>query len=173
VKEAFKDFLDRLLAHHAAATGGLPTHPRDPDVDPSFWQGPADASQWMPWRPIEKTAKDNFAELLPDLGPLHPSLDAFFNSYWFGVVDGSIGSWSLTLDAHLPGLWPRSFASEARNYAAAHGGKLEQVPIGVEADGLLLVVNNRTGEVGLEDFERGTVEPIAANLTEFFKSLSP
>lgn len=171
MKDAFKDYLDRLVAKHAQVTGGLPTHPWDPDVDPSFWQGPPNKSKWLPWRPIEKTTKEDFDRRLSGLGPLHPSVDEYLNSYWFGVVDGAIGSWGLTLDASLPGLWPESFVEQAKSYADAHGGTLDHVPIGIEASGLLLVVNNRTGEVGLEDFERRTVQSIAPSLDEFFRAL--
>jgi hypothetical protein len=171
--DAMGDFFDRMMRTWQAAGRGLPRLPWDPDVDQSFYQSAPDASEWSTWRPVKKSVRHDLAALAPDLGPIHPSIDAYVNSFWFGPIDGHLGPWALTLEPILPGLELDSLLAKARGYAAAHGGRLDHVPIGIELDGLQVVVDNRTGEVAIEDWERGTFETIAPSLDELFSRLQP
>ncbi len=172
MKSAMNDFFDRLIAVHAAA-GAEPRVSRNPDAGPSIYHGAPDAYDSIAWRPMEKSARHDLAALAPDLGPLHPSLDEYFNSYWFASLEGRIGRWAISLYPVLPDLELDKFLRMARGYAQAHGGRLEHVPIGVEVNGLQVVVDNRTGAVAIEDWERGTFTEIAPSLNELLLRLQP
>jgi SecY interacting protein Syd len=173
MKRAMKEFFDRLMKSIADAGGGLPRVARDPDADPIVYQGAPDADDWVAWRPVEKTVRHDLRALAPDLPALHPSLEQYFNAYWFAALEGRVGSWTIALLPVLPGDEPESFLLGASDYAAAHGGRLDHVPIGSEHNGLQVVVDNRTGAVAIEDWERGTFTEIAPSLEELLLKLRP
>lgn len=173
MKSAIKEFFDRTFRKWEDGGFGLPTAPWRADVDPSIWQGPPNDEGYAPWRPLEKTVRHDLAALAPDLGPLHPSLDAYFNSWWFCALEGAHGPYGISLEVVLPGIELDSFLRKARGYAGAHGGRLDHVAIGVEFDGFLVVVDNRTGEVALEDFEQSSFEVIAPSLENLIRHLTP
>ncbi|UOB61867.1 SecY-interacting protein Syd, partial [Bacillus thuringiensis] len=49
--------------------------------------------------------------------------------------------------------------------------KVDKTPIGVEGNGLIVVLDNVSGKVELEDFERGSFEEISDSLDELIASL--
>ena len=49
--------------------------------------------------------------------------------------------------------------------------KLDKIPIGVEGNGSLVVLNNVSGKVELEDFERGLFIEVSNSLNELISSL--
>ena len=57
-------------------------------------------------------------------------------------------------------------------YVAEHGGVPSHLPVGSpHPSDLLLVIDNTTGEVAVEDHERGTFEMIAGGLAELIAGL--
>ena len=171
MKEAMKDLFDRLLGSWEKSGLGLPRAPWDPDVEPFIWQSEPDENEWAAWRPVEKTVHHDLAAVAPDLEPLHPSVQEYFNSWWFCALDGRLGEHGLSLTRVLPGFELESFLRDARGYRGAHGGQLNHVPIGMESNGWLVVVDNHSGEVLLEDFERGELKPLAPSLAELLRRL--
>ncbi len=172
MKDEMSRMFARLLASHEAAGAGLPRAPWDPDIEPFIWAGEPDAEEWCAWRPTVKTRPTDIAAAAPDLPALHPSIGDYFNSYWFCAIDGVLGTHSLTLEPVAPGIELDSFLGKARGYRRAHGGKLDQVPMGMEnRENLLVVVNNTTGDVALEDFERRSFLKIADSLDDLIERL--
>ena len=51
-----------------------------------------------------------------------------------------------------------------KGYKKNHKDSLEKISIGVEGNGLLVVMENTSGIIQLEDFQRGTFEYIAKNI---------
>ncbi|MEH7356862.1 SecY-interacting protein Syd, partial [Neobacillus drentensis] len=52
-----------------------------------------------------------------------------------------------------------------------HDNKIDKIPIGIEGNGLIVVLDNTVGKVELEDFERGSFKEIANGLDELISSL--
>lgn len=173
VKEAMRGFFDRMMRQWEETGLGLPRAPWDPDVDAWFWQSPADEDEYATWRPVEKTEHHDVGQLGPGLRALHPSVDAYFNSWWFAALEGQLGRYGITMMPVLPGIELNNLLLQARGYAQAHGGRLDHVPLGVEFNGLQVVVDNDTGEVAIEDYERGTFETIATSLAALIERLEP
>lgn len=173
MNDEMRAYFDRLIAAWEAAGEGLPRVPWDPDADPLLWQSEPDENEYVTWRPLPKTERHDVAAAAPDLAPLHPSLDAYFNAWWFAALEGRLGDYGITLLPVLPGRELDTFLAQARGYAEAHDGRLDHVPIGIEFDGLQVVVDNRTGEVAIEDWERGTFTVIAAGLEDLIARLEP
>lgn len=173
MKDEMAAFFDRLQQRHADAGLDLPRAPWDPDVATWMWQDDPDEDEYAPWRPIEKTTEHDLDAAAPDLAPFHPSLHAYFNSWWFAAAEGQVGGYGLTLMPVLPGLELDEFLATARGYAEAHGGRLERAPIGVEFNGLQVVVDNHSGSVAVEDWETGGLDEIAPTLADLFAQLQP
>lgn len=57
-------------------------------------------------------------------------------------------------------------------YRSTHGGELKHVPIGMDvAQDLLVVVDNKTGVVFVEDHDRASFSPLAKDIAELFEGL--
>ncbi|HDR6330238.1 TPA: SecY-interacting protein Syd [Bacillus thuringiensis] len=97
-------------------------------------------------------------------------MDDYFNSYWFADLDGFIGNHYIRLEPVLPNIELDSFESNLEGYKNNHN-KVDKTPIGVEGNGLIVVLDNVSGKVELEDFERGSFEEISDSLDELIASL--
>ncbi|KZD29194.1 Syd protein [Bacillus cereus] len=123
------------------------------------------------WKPVEKYIKTNLTILEERFGiKFHDSVHHYFNSYWFTDLDGFIGDHYISLEAVLPNIELDSFKEKLERYEKNHR-KLDKIPIGVEGNGLLVVLNNVSGKVELEDFESGLFMEISNSLNELISSL--
>lgn len=159
--------LENCFARWLAQCGGvaLPPAPWSPRIESFIWSGAPTPSKWCRWRPQPKTRISDIAAAAPDLPPLHASIHRWFNSWWFCALEGQVGDNMLILEPVAPGIELDRFILQARAYARAHDGRLDRVPLGIESESSLqVVVDNRTGSVGIEDWERGTVVEIASSL---------
>lgn len=169
------DVLGEALARQAAAwrsTRGGPRIPWDPDVAPEIYVGEPDADEWVGWRPIRKAGGPTLAQLAPDLGPFHPSIERYFASWWFLALEGAFEGRMLTLQPNRPGLDPEAYLEQVRAYASGRGRPARRLPIGFDdQSSLLVVVDNLSGEVSVEDWETGELEWIAASLDDVLQRL--
>lgn len=58
-----------------------------------------------------------------------------------------------------------------KGYKKNYPDTLVKIPIGIEENGLLVVIENNSGTLQLEDFERGTFEYIAENIQALIGNL--
>ncbi|PFQ87122.1 hypothetical protein COL17_25630 [Priestia megaterium] len=100
----------------------------------------------------------------------HSSIDCYFNSYWFAELDGFLDSHYITLEAVLPNVELDTFERNLKGYKR-NRDKLDKVPIGIEGNGLVVVIDNLSGRVELENFERGCFKKIANSLEDLISSL--
>jgi hypothetical protein len=170
MKEAMRKYFDRLMASYAAA-GKVPRCERDPDAEPLIYDGEPDANAMVAWHPVEKNVQHDLDALAPDLAPQHDSIQQYFNSWWFCSLEGKFQTYGLSLMSVVPGIELDSFLLLARGYKDAHNGVLAHVPIGVEFNGLQVVVSNSDGAVFIEDWERGTFISLAAGLETLIDNL--
>jgi hypothetical protein len=171
-KDGLRVFLDDLVKRYREAEDTLPTAPWDPDVAPWFWQGPPNEEEWAPWKPLEKTEYQDVRRMAPELAQAHASVDEYYNSWWFSLIEGAHRGHSITLDAVLPGLHPIGFVKRAQGFRRARAGREGRVPVGIEANGLIVVVDNGSGAVGLEDHETGVVHPLAPSLGDLLVGMT-
>lgn len=165
------DALRRQVESWQSQNMGFPRAVWDEDIDPVIWVGAPDQAQWCAWQPVRKEGAAPLAAALGDL-EVHPSLHDYFDNWWFLSLEGSIGDAVVSFEPNRPGLDPEGWVGQARGYAAAHGGRLDHVPIGVDNESSLqVVVDNRTGEVSIEDWEMNSFEKIADSLDDAFRRL--
>ncbi|MED3809006.1 SecY-interacting protein Syd [Priestia megaterium] len=120
---------------------------------------------------MKKEVDNNFEDVEKELNvQLHPDIKAYFNSYWFLELAGTYNGYDLVLNSVVPGIELQDFKQETKLYKAAHH-QLVNIPIGIESNGLLLVVDNESGEVKLEDYERKSFERISENLSGLIRGL--
>ncbi len=123
------------------------------------------------WEPVEKYIKTDLTIIEERFGiKFHDSVYHYFNSYWFADLDGFIGDHYISLEAVLPNIELENFEGKLEGYEKDHR-KLDKIPIGVEGNGLLVVLNNVSGKVELEDFERGLFIEVSNSLNELISSL--
>jgi hypothetical protein len=164
------DVLRRQVESWQASGLGWPRAPWDEDIAPFIWVGEPDHEGWCAWRPARKEG----AALADALGGLrvHPSLHSYFDNWWFLSLEGSLGETVISFKPNRPGLDPQAWVDLARAHAGADQGCPDYVPIGLEDEsGLQVVVDNRTGELAIEDWERGSHEVIAESLDDALRRL--
>lgn len=138
-----------------------------------IYDGEADEEGYISWKPVEMTVSLDFTCLEDEFGiKLHRSVIEYFNSYWFADLDGFYQEYYIALEPVLPNGSISLFRESLRKYKEDHGDSLEKIPIGIEGNGLLVVIENNNGIIQLEDFERGTFKHIAESIQELIGNLS-
>lgn len=146
--------------------------PFDEDVDSFIYIGEVDEEEYILWRPIEKKEIYDFNSLEEKLGTrIHPSIIEYFNSYWFADFDGFIKDSYIKLESVLPKAGMESYGNLLFGYKNNHNNKLENIPIGIEGNGLIVVIDNQNGSVKLEDYERNSFEVISDSIEKLIKAL--
>lgn len=170
-KEAMKTY---FKMRKEAADKGLDFLWKTPvtNNDLIIYEGEIDDEGYISWLPVEMTVIQDFKKLEDELNiKFHPSLVEYFNSYWFADLDGFFKDYYICLESVLPDAEMVSFRESVKGYKKNHEGCLEKVPIGIEGNGLIIVIENSSGIVQLEDYERGTFSNIASNIEELIRNL--
>ena len=137
-----------------------------------IYDGEVDEDDYISWKPIEMNVSQDFASLEEELDvKFHKTIVEYFNSYWFADLDGFYKEYYISLEPVLPNYEITSFRETLKGYKNNHANRLKKIPIGIEGNGLLVVVDNDNGEIQLEDFERGTFEDIAGSIQELISNL--
>ncbi len=98
----------------------------------------------------------------------------YFNSYWFLSLEGNIKKKNTHLEPVVPGNELISFTKKVQGYKQAHNNELTYIPIGMEEQqGYLIVMENSTGNIKIENHDKGTYRIMANNLEELISSLKP
>ncbi|NJJ42434.1 SecY-interacting protein Syd [Paenibacillus sp. 7028] len=146
--------------------------PFDEDVESLIYVGEVDEDEYISWRPVKKKDINDFKSLEENLGiRIHPSVIEYFNSYWFVDLDGFIKDHYIKLESVLPKADIESYRNMLMGYKNNHNNKLEHIPIGIEGNGLIVVVDNENGSVKLEDFERNSFEVISEGIKQLITTL--
>lgn len=171
-KEAMQIYFQMRKEVAAEGLDFLFKTPVSSDANLIIYEGEADEDEYISWKPVEMAVSQNFTRLEDEFDMnLHKSIVDYFNSYWFADLDGFFKEHYITLEPVLPSTGLSSFRESLKGYKKNHGDSLEKVPIGIEGNGLLVVIENNSGIIQLEDFERGTFEYIAENVQELIGNL--
>ncbi len=172
IKEAMNQY---FLLRKSLAEGGLDflfKTPFDEDVDSLIYYGKVDEDDYISWRPVEKKEIYEFSSLEEKLGiRMHVSVIEYFNSYWFADLDGFITDHYIKLESVQQTTDIESYFNLLVGYKHNHDNKLEHIPIGIEGNGLIVVVDNQNGLVKLEDFERKSFEVISEGIEQLIVTL--
>lgn len=142
-------------------------------VNPILYEGEIDDEGCMKWTPIEKNIVHDFIRLEQEMGVrFHQTVIAYFNSYWFAELNGFYKNHLIELEAVLPNIEFNSFRERLKGYKDNHQNRLDHIPIGIEGNGMLVVIDNEDGKVKLEDFERDSFETISESIQELISNLS-
>jgi SecY interacting protein Syd len=174
VKLAMERYFDKLQSIYSKKSPPYPQTPYNEDVDDFIYVGEPDEYEWISWKPVVKSEKHDLAELSNRLNvEIHPSVKEYYNSFWFCSLGGKIGEFRIQLDEVLPNVELETFIDNLIGYKAAHNGLIENIPVGVETNqSLLVVVDNKTGEVKLEDYEIGAFTVLADSLSALILKLA-
>lgn len=172
IKEAMKKYFERRNAVYDQGAEILFKTPRIEEVSPFIYEGEEDEEGYTLWKPVEKNKTHNFTELENQLGIVfHPSIKQYFNGYWFADLDGFIGNHYIKLEPVLPNIELDSFVYMVKDYKENHHHPLEHIPLGMEGNGLIVVVDNQHGTIQLEDVERKSFEFLADDLAAVISRL--
>ena len=165
IKGAMKKYFQMRIKVAAEGLDFLFKTPVNNNDDLIIYEGGVDEEEYISWKPIEMTVSQDFKKLENEFGiKLHNSVVDYFNSYWFADLDGFFKDHYIKLEPVLPNAEVSSFRESLKGYKKNHGDRLDNIPIGIEGNGLLVVIENKSGIVQLEDFERGSFDYIAENI---------
>jgi len=137
-----------------------------------IYEGSVDEDECISWKPVKMTAQQDFTSLENEFNiTFHQTIVDYFNAYWFAELDGFYKEYYITLEPVLSNIQMNLFGESLRGYKNNHEGLLKNIPIGMEGNGLVVVIENMSGIISLEDFERGTFEYLAQNIQELIENL--
>ncbi|MED1790092.1 SecY-interacting protein Syd [Brevibacillus laterosporus] len=172
MKEIMSQYFDRFGKKWKEYNNTLPQIAWDEEVDPFIYLGEKDEYGYISWLPIEKETITNFKDFESNAGVvLHHSLKQYFNSFWFLELAGWIATYNINLHPVVPGIEPEKFLTGLIDYTETKGGIINYIPIGFEANGMLIVVDNNTGSVYIEDFETEEYEKISTSVEDLISQL--
>jgi hypothetical protein len=172
VKEAMNHYFS--LRKRAADEGFdfLLKTPLDEETDSLIYVGEVDEDEYVFWRPVEKEEITAFAAIEERLGTrIHRSVVEYFNSYWFADLDGFTNDYYIRLESIRTQEDVKAFENGLWEYKCNHNNKMEHIPIGMEGNGLIVVVDAQDGSIKFEDHERHSFELLAKDLEQFILSL--
>ncbi|MDQ1922186.1 SecY-interacting protein Syd [Massilia pseudoviolaceinigra] len=170
-----KDALERLFKQFEyIADHDLPMLPIVDGASSEIFVGDADSEGWIRWRPKVKNEFFDLSELEKNANiRIHDSIKVLLNSWWFGYLSVKFSDCRFDIDTIIPGNYKVAFLQKLIGYRAAHQGRLDYIPIGMEVErDLLLVVKNSSGEICVEDFSVGSYQIICESLPKFFVTCS-
>ncbi|PGS05453.1 MULTISPECIES: SecY-interacting protein Syd [Bacillus] len=172
MKREMEQYFHKLFKEWKNYNHSLPKSVWIEEADSFIYVGEPDAEEYIFWKPIEKDLFHDFSDIEKELAvQLHHSIKEYYNSYWFLDLAGSYLEYNIELNSVIPGIELRDFYTFLQDYKKAHHNELKNIPIGMECNGLLVVVDNENGQVKIEDYEKGTFEVISNSLAELISML--
>jgi len=146
--------------------------PFDEDVESPIYFGEVDDEDYIGWKPVIKKEIHDFAMAEKKIGvKLHKSMIEYFNSYWFADMDGFIKTYYIILQSIRQREDIESYLDSLSQYMNNHGNTLQYIPIGIEGNGRIVVIDNQSGFILLEDYERGSFELLSTDLRQLIINL--
>lgn len=174
MKEEMKKYFDKLIEVWKGFNNSLPKVPWNDMVRPIIYEGEIDQDEYICWKPVEKNIIHDFNDIEELVGiKFHESIKEYFNSYWFAELAGFCNSYNIILEPVLPGMELNNFVAQLIGYKEIHSEKLDKIPLGVEGrNSLLVVIDNNSGIVELEDFETGRIEIISNSIQQLISDIT-
>lgn len=173
IKKALERYFKELLYVWEKEYVTYPKAPWDEDIDSKLYLSDPDEEEYVYWKPIEKVNLEDFSEIEKVLGlKIHSSIKEYFNSYWFLNLQGFYGSRLVNLEPVEPGKCVLEFFQAMKQYEENNGRELRYIQIGfISPEDMTISVDNKTGQIFLEDFETEENEVLANSLVELINNL--
>ena len=161
--------------HRTLDSYGMATVEADPEWSSPCEYGPPDENGHVHWKPVSMEAAPDFGPLEALMGePLHPDLKSFYGSYWSGPMQARHGKEVVLLQT----VWnpedltrtQAAIADHVQSRRAALGRTATVFVASTDSD-FFYSVDNRTGEVLLEEPGFAPHGIAAPSLTEFLTAL--
>jgi hypothetical protein len=172
MKQALEEHFKRKYLRWKQYKNSLPVICWDEDVPPFMYVGEVNSEGYVQWKAAEKDEVYDFKQIQDEFNfILNNDIKEYFNSYWFLELTGKYRDYSIILEPVIPGIGLRDFHFNLEEYFKSHRNQLNYIPIGFEANGLPIVMNNETGKVYIEDYENGSYKEIAYSIEELINQL--
>lgn len=168
-----KSYFESYLLKWNEWNGTLPQIPFNAESNQCLYVGEKDEEGYIFWKPREKDEYDEFQKIEKEWNViLHSDIREYFNSYWFLEMIGWVGNYNISLFPVTPGIEPHLFTNRVRDYLSLKKREEIYIPIGFESSGMLILMNNYTGEIFMEDFETEECRYLSTSLKEFISEIS-
>ncbi|WP_410983051.1 SecY-interacting protein Syd [Bacillus cereus] len=173
MKAIMQHYFESYLLKWSDWNGTHPQIPFDAEIDQRLYIGEKDEDGYIFWKPREKDEYDDFQEFEKELNAtLHSDIKEYYNSYWFLEMIGWIDNYNISLFPVTPGIESFLFIERVQDYLFLRQGDEIYIPIGFESSGMLILMNNRTGEIVIEDFETEEYRHLSVSLKGLISRLS-
>ncbi len=175
IKIAMESFFNNMMEGYRKSEYKYPVSPKVDFIDEIMYIGEPDEEGWCGWRPIKKDVIHDLKDIEEELEiEINYDVKEYFNSYYFIRIEAKFKSYDISLKGVTPSEHNYElFKNSLRDYKYDHDGKLNYIPLGMDTNEDLIVVENTTGEILIEDYERRKYKVIAASLEEFISQLKP
>ena len=118
------------------------------------------------WRPLEVDSGIGKGKIQGILGvSIHKDIVEYLNAYWFIYLEGKYGDYEVSLDSVTPDY--EGYLQYIKESIESSTEEQIKIPIGVELNRGLILVDNNTGGVVVSDFDEGTETEIAESIESF------
>jgi len=177
VKAALERLLRRYVDNHERITGSLPTQEFDPAWVSHCQIGAPTAGGIICWKPRERDITADFTGLERALDTeVHPDIKTFYGSYWSGVLELEAVEGGVTLIQ----IWNDDDFDRLIENILGHAMAKQRIkaPLTVfvactDEGEHILSVDNKTGQVVLEEPGSAPIRAVAPTLAEFLDRLEP
>ncbi|MBR3607231.1 MAG: SecY-interacting protein Syd [Lachnospiraceae bacterium] len=173
MKTILYNFFERYIKMWKEFNDSEPCIPYDDSIEPILYIGTLDVDEYVQWLPKNKDVMTDFSMIEKEYNiVLNQDIKEYFNSYWFLNLQGFFKGINVFLEPVIPGKELDNFIQQLEGYYIIYK-ELNDIPIGFEVNNNnLIVINNITGKVYLNDLERNEKKYIARSLGDFIKSIS-
>jgi hypothetical protein len=166
-----EQYFNKLTAKWEEFNGTLPLIPWNEEVDAHIYVGSQDKEGYIAWKPLEKDENTNFQQFEQEMNMiLHDDVNAYFNSLWFLEMIGWVSEYNINLYPVTPGVEPEAFFQRVKNYILENENSM-YIPVGFESNGMLVVMNNQSGEIFVENGEDKSYKYLSSSLKELISQL--
>ncbi|KOY15746.1 SecY-interacting protein Syd [Paenibacillus xylanivorans] len=170
---SMENYFDRYITTWKEFNGTLPQTSWLGEEGQRLYVGEKDKEGYISWLPTKKDDITSFHSIEQKFNiRFNESVEQYYNSYYFFQIAGWIKEYNINLNPVIPESEPETFLQRLSNYIEEHNGENNYIPMGIESNGLVVVLNNISGEVCLEDFEAGRFESLGLRLDELILNLS-
>ncbi|MDR7241924.1 SecY-interacting protein Syd [Priestia megaterium] len=171
MKNVMEQYFKKLTGKWEEFNGTLPLIPWNEEVDAHIYVGSQDEEGYIVWKPLEKYENTNFQHFEQRMNMiLHDDLKAYFNSFWFLEMIGWVSEYNINLYPVIPGVEPKAFRQRVKNYIFENENST-YIPVGFESNGMLVVMNNQSGEIFVENDEDKSYKYLSSSLKELISQL--
>ncbi|WP_140456850.1 MULTISPECIES: SecY-interacting protein Syd [Priestia] len=171
MKHVMKQYFKKLTGKWEEFNGTLPLISWNEEADANIYVGSQDEEGYIAWKHLEKCENTNFQQFEQEINViLHNDVKAYFNSFWFLEMIEWVSQYNINLYPVIPGVEPEAFCQRVKEYILEKENST-YIPLGFESNGMLVVMNNESGEIFVENGEEKSYKYLSSSLKELISQL--